>query len=311
MKTERIIWGIVLLFLGGILLLQNFNVIDFEWSVIWRFWPVVLILIGANMLFSNSNTAAGSVVSILITVIVLGFIAYKGTTHTDNELSSWSSDEGGDDTGSKSEQKTTFFREPFIAGTRSAILNIEGGATNFILRDTSSELFTARVKKQVGNYSVFKFSTDSTETVDFKMTGKADWDMDKSVANEAVMTLNPEPVWDINLETGAGKSNFDLTKYKVRKIRLEGGVAKFDIKLGSLYKSTSVDVESGVSKITIAVPASAGCEIKTESGLSSLDFKGFNKLSDNLFQTANFGSAQQKIIINLEGGLSKFRVERY
>lgn len=309
MKTERIIWGIVLLFLGGILLLQNFNVINFEWSVIWRFWPVILILIGANMLFSNSRSSAGAVVTILITVVVLSFIGYKGINHDEIENEGWITDDSHierDDT-----QKTTVFSEPYTAGTRNAILNIEGGATNFILRDTASELFNAHVKKHIGNYSVFKFSTDSTETVDFKMTGEAKWDMKKNVSNQVVMTLNPEPVWDINLETGAGKTSFDLTKYKIRKVKLEGGVAKFDIKLGSLHKTTVVDVESGVSKIIISIPRSAGCEIKTESGLSSLDFKGFTKLSDNSFQTPNFASAQQKIIINMEGGLSKFKVDRY
>jgi len=309
MKTERIIWGIVLLFLGGILLLQNFNVINFEWSVIWRFWPVILILIGANMLLSNSRSAAGGVVTVLITVVVLGFIGYKGINNNDPDMDSWTDDNRAEEQGDT--QKATVFSEPYIAGTRNAILNIEGGATSFILRDTASELFTAHVKKHIGNYSVFKFSTDSTETVDFKMTGEAKWDMKKSGSNQVIMTLNPEPVWDINLETGAGKTNFDLTKYKIRKMKLEGGVAKFDIKLGSLYKTTVVDVESGVSKITIAIPESAGCEIKTESGLSSLDFKGFTKLSDNSFRTPNFASAQQKITINMEGGLSKFKVERY
>lgn len=310
MKTERIIWGIVLLFLGGILLLQNFNVINFEWSVIWRFWPVILILIGANMLFSNSGSAAGGVVTVLITVVVLGFIGYKGITHNELQRESWITDESPS-RDQPNASKTTVFSEPYIAGTRNAILNIEGGATSFVLRDTASELFNAHVKKHIGNYSVFKFSTDSTETVDFKMTGEAKWDMKKSSSNQVVITLNPEPVWDINLETGAGKTNFDLTKYKIRKMKLEGGVAKFDVKLGTLSKTTVIDVESGVSKINIAIPESAGCEIKTESGLSSLDFKGFTKLSDNSFQTPNFSSAQQKITINMEGGLSKFKVVRY
>lgn len=310
MKTERIIWGIVLLFLGGILLLQNFNVINFEWSVIWRFWPVILILIGANMLFSNSSSAVGGIVSVLITIVVLGFIGYKGINHTEGDMDNWTFDSESDK--AEGDTKTaTLFSEPYIEGTRNAILNIEGGATSFILRDTASQLFTANVKKNYGKYSVFKFSTDSTETVDFKMTGEAEWDMKKSVSNQVIMTLNPQPVWDINLETGAGKSNFDLTKFKIRKIKLEGGVAKFDIKLGTLSKTTVVEVESGVSKINIAIPESAGCEIRTDSGLSSLDFKGFTKLSDNAYQTPNFNSAQQKITINLEGGLSKFKVERY
>jgi hypothetical protein len=53
MKLNRIMWGIVLLFVGGVLLLQNFNVIEFYWRNIWKFWPVFLIISGVNILFNR------------------------------------------------------------------------------------------------------------------------------------------------------------------------------------------------------------------------------------------------------------------
>ena len=56
MKTDKIFWGIFLVFIGGIFLLENFDIIDFSWRYIWHFWPVVLILIGVNLLFKNSNS---------------------------------------------------------------------------------------------------------------------------------------------------------------------------------------------------------------------------------------------------------------
>lgn len=309
MKTERIIWGIVLLFIGGILLLQNFNVIDFEWGVIWKFWPVVLILIGVNMLFSNSSSQSGGFALIFITMLILGFIAYKGINIAEDEKRGifFRDDHNDGDLNSES----SVYSEPFISGTRKAILNIKGGATSFILNDTTAELVTAQVEKTYGNYSLFKFSNDSTETVEFNMTGKNSWDMDKSKANKVVFSLNPLPLWDINLETGAGKTEFDLTKFKIRNIQLKGGVASFDVKLGSLNNITTVNVESGVSKIKISVPESVGCEIKTTSGLSSNDFSGFNKINDGSYQTSNFASSPQKITIILQGGLSSFDVERY
>jgi hypothetical protein len=46
---DSLIWGIILIVLGGIFLLEQFN-ID-VWDDIWRFWPVILIIWGANKLY--------------------------------------------------------------------------------------------------------------------------------------------------------------------------------------------------------------------------------------------------------------------
>lgn len=54
--SGSIFWGIVLIALGAIFLLANFNVIDFD--RIFDFWPVVVIVIGLKMIadyFSKKN----------------------------------------------------------------------------------------------------------------------------------------------------------------------------------------------------------------------------------------------------------------
>ena len=47
-KTGSIFWGVVLMALGGILLLANFDVISYD--IIWDFWPLVVIVIGVKIL---------------------------------------------------------------------------------------------------------------------------------------------------------------------------------------------------------------------------------------------------------------------
>ncbi|HUU36620.1 MAG TPA: DUF5668 domain-containing protein [Candidatus Desulfaltia sp.] len=44
-----IFWGVLLIALGGILLLGNFEVISYK--TIWDFWPLVVIIIGAKLIF--------------------------------------------------------------------------------------------------------------------------------------------------------------------------------------------------------------------------------------------------------------------
>ena len=50
MKSRNLFVGIILLFIGVIALLAALNVFDFSWVLVWRLWPMLLILIGVMML---------------------------------------------------------------------------------------------------------------------------------------------------------------------------------------------------------------------------------------------------------------------
>jgi hypothetical protein len=134
------------------------------------------------------------------------------------------------------------------------------------------------------------------------------FDSDK---NRADMRLNPNPVWDISVETGAASVDFDLSKFKVRELKLHGGAASFNVKLGAPLLLTNVDISTGVSGVEVSIPESAACSIETDSGLSGNDFEGFNKTRDNNYETPGFSSAKNKIHIHISGGLSGFTVNRY
>jgi hypothetical protein len=48
-KGDSLLWGIILIVVGALFLLQQFNVDIFD--QVWRFWPVILIVWGANKLW--------------------------------------------------------------------------------------------------------------------------------------------------------------------------------------------------------------------------------------------------------------------
>lgn len=48
-KGNSLVWGIILIVFGVLFLLDQFN-IDI-WDSVWRFWPVILIIWGANKLW--------------------------------------------------------------------------------------------------------------------------------------------------------------------------------------------------------------------------------------------------------------------
>jgi hypothetical protein len=54
--SGSVFWGIALIVLGGIFLLSNFDIIDYD--RIWDFWPVVVIVVGLKLIvdyFAKKN----------------------------------------------------------------------------------------------------------------------------------------------------------------------------------------------------------------------------------------------------------------
>jgi hypothetical protein len=312
MKTGKIVWGMIYIFIGSIFLLDNFNLIDFYWVSVWRFWPVIFILIGINMLLSRFvNQKAVPALVAAITLLTLALIGYQGSRP--NNDSRWISFQfDNDDSENDSTQNVpSYFIEPY-GGAKRAELRIQGGATSFKLQDTTSSLFEADVKRPFAKYTLTKSISDSVEVLNFRMrSGEQRWNLDEMENNETNIRLNLTPVWDIHIDMGAGEAIFDLTPYKVSSLKFEGGAASFEAKIGSLQALTNVTIETGVSNVEIDVPSESGCRIVVDSGLSSKDFIGFIKQSDGSYQTSNYSTAAKKIIISLQGGLSSFEVKKY
>jgi hypothetical protein len=203
------------------------------------------------------------------------------------------------------------FTEPFTTGIKSARLNISGGATSYTLADTTNLLFSAGTNDNTNRYIFSTSMDDSVHVIDFKMKDHNGFNFD-SDKNKVEFHLNSNPEWEINVETGASSVDFDLSKYKVKELKLHGGAASFHVKMGMPLALTNVEVETGVSGVEISVPKGAACRIETDSGLSGNDFDdGFIKTGDNNHETAGYDAAKNKMLIHISGGLSGFDVKRY
>ncbi|MFM6954808.1 MAG: LiaF transmembrane domain-containing protein [Sphingobacteriaceae bacterium] len=311
MKSEKIVWGITLVFIGTILLLDNFDIIDFYWRSVWHFWPIILILSGLNLVFGRAKQSPiGRIMVILLTCIVLGFVAYVGSTRS-KPSTHWFFNDDEDLSAADSNQIRTF-SETYNAAVAKAELNIEGGATVYELEQTTPQLFEAEVNQSYGQYSLTRSSTDSVEILNFKMNdGEKSWHLNKSNSNKAIIRLNTNPIWTIRLDMGAGKADFDLSAYKLSDIAIKGGASAFELKLGQPLALTKVSVDTGVSDVKISIPENVACQIEYEGGLTSKSFEGFDKKEDGLYVSPNYATASTKINIKLHGGLSSFNVKRY
>jgi hypothetical protein len=330
MKRDRLFTGMLLLCIGILFLLDNFKVISFHWSNILGLWPLLLIVSGVNIVTSTYHSKGVNVIRTLVFVAVIGIVAYRGVQPPSHHF--WGRQFGNhflngdndinlddDDDDNDSDAKGVFklegsrtYNEPYSAAIKTASLNIKGGGATYVLQDTTSQLFNASTHELSGKFHFNTTATDSGRTIVFNTSNShnsINWDNDKG--NQANIKLNTNPIWDIDIASGASKMDLDLTRFKVRKLMVRGGATSMDVKLGQPVAVMNVDISTGVSEVNISVPSNAACHINSKTGLSSKSFDGFESKSDNEYQTAGFDNAPRKIYLNLKGGISDFSVKRY
>ncbi len=328
MKRNRLFSGMLLLGIGILFLLDNFNMINFHWENVISLWPLFLIISGVNLVFSHYNHSNATPIKILIFVAVFIIIIYRGAMmprdnhfwgrHFNNSFFD-SDDDSKDDNDDNDNSKGVFklegnstYNEPYTPQVKVASLNIKGGGATYTLQDTTNQLFSAATHELSGKFVFNSMATDSGKTINFDTNTShhsMNWDSDKG--NQATIKLNPNPEWNIDIAAGASKMDLDLTKFKIRKLLVKGGATSMDVKLGQPVGTMNVDISTGVSEVNISVPSGAACHINSKTGLSSKTFDGFESKSDNQYETTGFAAAPKKIYINLKGGISDFSVKRY
>lgn len=79
MKSTKTIWGIVLIGLGVLLVLNNLNFVDFgiNWHRIGDFWPLILIALGLTSISKSAKLnpwITNSLLAVVISVFIYNVI---------------------------------------------------------------------------------------------------------------------------------------------------------------------------------------------------------------------------------------------
>jgi len=307
MKNSNLFWGGILVALGVIFILSNFDYLNFNWWGIFKLWPMLLVLIGVTLLpIKNAKKIVLTLIllAVTITLLLTNTSLYQGRSYR----YSWNFGDNDDYVQEYKRSDQSFF-EPYSTDIEEATLDIEAVAGEFIIRGNTDNLVDFR---QDGNIGPYVFSTNKDGNHQYlKFEMQNSHFRVKRLINDVDLQLNEKPVWNISLECGAAKIDLDLSKCKTRNIDIQGGASSTHLKLGSLYAKTNVKVESGASSITIAIPEDAGCELTTQTVLSSKNFDGFTRLERGLYQTDNFENAQNKIYIDIEAAVTSLKIRRY
>lgn len=305
---NKITSGIWFVFIGLVLLLHNLGVIDFNFWATIKYWPLLIIIVGVNLIVQNK--AYGNYIKIGCNVLFLGWILYVGisapaTTWTEQLFNKRNIEVGDIDSGSMSNEVHTAF-DPAM---KESTLEFNGGAGKFEMKvQESAHLVSARSKTDDMGLNIQTRKTDSEQ----KVTINAKPVSGGKQSNTVMVDINPNVLWNLNLNYGAASINGDLAALQFQKLELNAGASHVSLTLGSPQAGVSkIDISTGASTIHLRIPKDAAVKAAYTTILSKNSLEGFESNEKGLATTANYEAAENKFDIELQGAANTFKITRY
>jgi hypothetical protein len=311
MKYRHVFWAFILIAIGILFMLNNFGVLEFGFRTLWSLWPLILILWGISILpIRDGIKIAALVVVLALTVIFFNKIAEKSSWFHFHNFRGWSDRDWEDE-----EDNTTYNYQPqnlsvpYDSLTSKGELRLDAAAGNFNLQGITSDFLSFSKSGDIGNYSLTTTSEGNTKMINLSLEKSG---IRHSVnENKVEIKLNEKPSWNLDFDIGAAEILMDLRDYKIDTTSIDAGASSIDIKIGDKNPLTVMTFNAGASSIKVEIPKESGCQIKSESFMISKEFDGFTKKGDGIYQTDNFNTGKNKIMLTIKTAISKIEIVRY
>jgi hypothetical protein len=299
MNYKNILWGVVLIGIGFLFILKNMGMIHFNWGIILQLWPLLLILWGISLIpVKDYIKLIISIVAIVAALLIIG-------QNRTNIYSGWGCQH------IKTEWKEQCLDEDYDSTIRNASIQLDAVAGNFRIEGITDKLISFDNKGFLGDYKIFSSGIDSSKEIRIVLEKNVVNINGNTDNNNSMVKLNQNPLWDISVDAGMANLYLDLSMYKIKSVKVEGGMSKITIKFGEKSERVKLDIEAGASSVNILIPQASGCEVKSDNVLSSREMPGFKEVSEDTFQTDNFIANPNKIFVSIDAALSKLNVQKY
>ena len=261
---------LILIGLGVLFLLQNLGFPLGIGEMISRFWPVILILIGVDILF--------------------GIRFHRGGFTRDGNDQNFSEPVNGV-TQADVDIRTGINRLR-IEDLQDSNLLCEG---NIILG--GNERFSKDFHRE-GNTAYLRLNSRDDFFPWFNH-----WHFERNWN----LRFNREIPTRLKIHTGVGEAEINLQKIKVTDLDLNTGVGRTTLTLPESGK-VQARVEGGVGEIYIVIPKGMAASIKASTGIGSLDVGGNYTFQGDLRISPGFETAENRVNLRIHGGIGKITI---
>jgi hypothetical protein len=326
------IGAFILIAVGVIWLLLQAHVISgANLVVLFRFWPVILIAIGLELLLGRRSWAlslvigAGTIVLLLALMVVGPSLGWAGSVDI----------------------QTQQFAEPLDDATSAQLeLNLSVGTVTINALKDSNELITADLR-YIGDVSFDVSSSNGTKIIVLSNESDTRWGTDYvglSLADAFGepdlrwnIGLSPEIPLDLRLNGGVGTSMIDLSGVQLSSLSYHNGVGDSTVSLpGGSYDvdvqggvggltlrfaseaPIDANLKGGVGETTLVFPANAPVRLEVDGGLGGVNVpshftqvRGGDDSNSGVWESDSYAGASDaaRITVDYEGGVGRLNVQ--
>ena len=303
----------ILLIVGVVLLLNTTGAVG--WGVWWsllRFWPLILIAVGLNIILAPRFPLLATLAVALTLAAGIG-LAYL----FDNTSEIYSYQPGSE-----------FLHSSPLDEIEALEMNIDFAAVSLAIGSDMSgfqnELFVVRSTgidanvREARNGSVSEATLSANAADALQNSDEDGWNINIDPldimfglggANWKV-EISPDVVFRLDIDGGASELDLDLRDVNLQTLNLDIGAADLELVVPANAGRTRVYISAGASNIDIQIPQGVASYIYTDAVVSSInvDTDRF-PARDGAYVSPDYDASENKLFIDIDAGVSRISIK--
>jgi len=293
-RRPSLFWPIILIGVGVIFLLYNMNLITGNpWPMIFNLWPVLLIVIGLDILLGR-RSAAGSIVSAVLALLVVAGAIWLLVARPNLPFL----------VGGELKHENLAYDLKDIR-TAHAEIDFSTGESRLYALSDSSKLIEGRIS----HYGDLNWRVDeSGERADIRVGTVASINVFGVSGETWDIGLNPRVTYNLEVNLGAGRATIDLSDLELSGGSIDVGVGSAEVRLPDSGRFR-LRINGGVGGLTIIAPREIALRAEVNTGIGSFNNSSrLRSVGERAYETEDFGSAENSITLDVDVGVGSVTI---
>jgi len=276
----------ILISLGVVFLLNNFGILAWDvWLSLWKFWPIILILIGVEIWMGKNASVKTFAILLGLIFFVPIFLSYNPLTN--NPLAT-------------DEIKI----EESLGTATKAKINMNFPTSNITinsLEKDSSFLVEGKIVYSEASKkpTVEKESDLGVVILNISQAIEGKLPFISNLRTSTQLSLSNLVPIELFIKTSASTSNLDLSNLRIEFLEINSGASNISIKFAEDFNQ-KVLIKTGASTIKLEIPEKLGARVTIDSQIKSVDASDRFEKDGNKYQTKDFDKSLNKVVIEIK-----------
>jgi hypothetical protein len=290
-----LLWPFLLVGLGLIFLLNNLGVTTISvWDLLVRYWPLLLIAGGIDILFLRSSVWGSLLAGVLILVILVGGVfLLEVRPLPEAELETIRQSGRGVD-------RAEVVLNPAVGSIR---LSVPGSGSQDLIRGQVARGYGERLAQAFDaerDPPRFELRHEGWRMFPLLQGWGSGWTWD--------LMLNAQVEIVLNVDVGVGRMDLDLRGMSLDRLEASLGVGQIVVTLPESGQFTA-RVEGGVGDSMVVIPAGMEARIRLDTALVQVNIPdGYIEVGENTFVSPGFDEAENKVDLEVGQAIGSVRI---